>query len=284
MERRDNALLDMDGMSMDVTYQKREESVAMKVTVNNDYPWHMHHHVELFYVVEGAITMMIGDKRMTLEKGMVSVAMPEIVHRTVTTEYSKALMIIVSPDFLPDFASELLHMHLEVPFFAQTEEMEQVREEFSRLMNYMEMTWDREDNYVVAGEQLRRVKGHLYLIFSQLFKSAVFLPRKQTEESMNQRIVVYLNEHFSEPIGLGELSKALGYSRYHISHVFKDIFDCSLTEYLGYLRAGRALELLRGTDMSIADICYASGFSSLRTFYRVFEGIYGKTPGSFRRE
>ena len=267
---------------MGITYQKREEPVTVKVTLNNDYPWHMHHHVELFYVKEGAITMTIGDKRQTLEKGMISVALPETIHRTETPEYSKALMVIISPDLLPDFISEFLHMHLETPFYMRTEELVHVAEELARLMEGMGMTWDSADNYLVEGEQLRRVKGHLYLIFSELFGKALFVPRNQQEEGMNQRIAAYLNEYYLEQIGLQELSEALGYSKYHISHVFKAMFECSLTEYIGRLRAERAMELLRGTDMAIVDICYASGFNSLRTFYRVFEELYGKAPGTFR--
>jgi len=267
---------------MSVVYQQREEPVTVKVTLNNDYPWHMHHHVELFYVEDGAIAVTIGEKRQVLEKGMISVALPETIHRTETPENSKALMVIVSPEFLPDFALEFLHMHLETPFFTDAKELAHVAEELHRLMEGMGITWDCADYYPVEGEMLRRAKGHLYLIFSELFAKAALVPRRQEDEGMNQRIAAYLNEHYSEQIGLRELSEALGYSKYHISHVFKTLFECSLTEYIGRLRAERAMELLKETDMAIIDVCYASGFNSLRTFYRVFEELYGKAPGTVR--
>ena len=44
------------------------------------------------------------------------------------------------------------------------------------------------------------------------------------------------------------------------------------------------MELLKETDMAIIDVCYASGFNSLRTFYRVFEELYGKAPGTVREK
>ena len=44
------------------------------------------------------------------------------------------------------------------------------------------------------------------------------------------------------------------------------------------------IALLEHTDMSITDICMEAGFQSLRTFHRVFQEKYKKTPREYKNE
>jgi len=41
--------------------------------------------------------------------------------------------------------------------------------------------------------------------------------------------------------------------------------------------------LLRETDRTVTDVCFAVGFTSLGTFSRTFRGIVGETPSAYRR-
>lgn len=95
-----------------------------------------------------------------------------------------------------------------------------------------------------------------------------------------QNISSYLNLHFTEELNLSQLADALGYSKYHISHIFKENFGCSYNDYLKRIRSEHAMGLLSHSDMTATEICFASGFSSLRSFYRAFREIYGVTPRS----
>ena len=89
-----------------------------------------------------------------------------------------------------------------------------------------------------------------------------------------------MNLHFTEELNLSQLADALGYSKYHISHIFKENFGCSYNDYLKRIRSEHAMGLLSHSDMTATEICFASGFSSLRSFYRAFREIYGVTPHS----
>lgn len=98
-----------------------------------------------------------------------------------------------------------------------------------------------------------------------------------------QDISNYLNQHFTEELSLSQLACALGYSKYHISHIFRDKFGCSYNDYLKRLRAEYAMGLLTHSELSVTEVCFASGFSSLRSFYRAFHEIYGASPRSLTR-
>ena len=88
--------------------------------------------------------------------------------------------------------------------------------------------------------------------------------------------------HFLEELSLPQLADALGYSKYHISHIFKSKFGCSYNDYLKRRRSEHAMGLLTHSNMTVTDICFASGFCSLRSFYRAFHEVYGTTPRSVK--
>lgn len=127
----------------------------------------------------------------------------------------------------------------------------------------------------------RLLKGYLAVFLSYLFDTIPLVPNHSERPDLCQSIAEYLDAHFLEPVSLTALSHDLGYSKYHVSHVCNEKFGCSLSDYVNRLRAEHAMGLLTHTDLSITDICYASGFRSLRTFYRVFREYYQKTPGDF---
>ncbi|MFW6091026.1 MAG: helix-turn-helix transcriptional regulator, partial [Actinomycetota bacterium] len=52
--------------------------------------------------------------------------------------------------------------------------------------------------------------------------------------------------------------------------------------YLQRRRVERAMFMLRETDRSVTDICFAVGFTSLGTFSRTFHAIVGQSPSAYR--
>ena len=132
---------------------------------------------------------------------------------------------------------------------------------------------------------IRISKGYLYAITGMILSQMTLVKLDRLYDAVGpcQEISNYLNQHFSEEISLSQLAGALGYSKYHISHIFKDKFGCSYSDYLRRLRAEYAMGLLTHSELSVTEICFASGFSSLRSFYRAFHEIYGASPGSMAR-
>ena len=249
-------------------YQNRDEYLFVKITNNNNYPAHMHRQVEIFYVLDGAIEITISGQKKLLEKGMVSIAFPNAVHETRTPERSSAVMIIFNHAFLPDFSSEFSTHIPENPFPA----CPQNAERFSFLMNGLLENAKNTD--------IRISKGYLYILTAMILSQVPLAKQKNLYDSVGicQDISNYLNQHFTEELNLSQLSDALGYSKYHISHIFRDKFGCSYNDYLKRLRAEHAMGLLTHSELSVTEICFASGFSSLRSFYRAFHEIYGTSP------
>lgn len=255
-------------------YQNRDDYLFVKITNDNNYQAHMHRQVEIFYVLDGAIEMTISGQKKLLEKGMVSIAFPNVVHETCTPGHSSAVMIIFNHIFLPDFSAEFSTRHPQEPFVAGLPDAGAFASLVEGLLDNAQKNTD-----------IRISKGYLYAITSMILSHITLLKQDRLYDAVGpcQEISNYLNQHFSEEISLSQLAGALGYSKYHISHIFKDKFGCSYSDYLRRLRAEYAMGLLTHSELSVTEICFASGFSSLRSFYRAFHEIYGASPGSMAR-
>lgn len=87
-----------------------------------------------------------------------------------------------------------------------------------------------------------------------------------------------------EAISLTRMAKDLGYSPYSLSRVFSSTFHTNFNQYLNELRLGRAIDLLENTSETVTEIAWNSGFTSLRTFNRVFKDRFRLSPKEYRNK
>lgn len=78
------------------------------------------------------------------------------------------------------------------------------------------------------------------------------------------------------------LARVSGVSEAHFARSFKDAFGVPPHRYLLTRRIERATALLRETELSITDIAFQTGWSSLGTFGRTFRDVTGESPGDLR--
>jgi AraC-like DNA-binding protein len=87
---------------------------------------------------------------------------------------------------------------------------------------------------------------------------------------------------YAEPLGVDDLARAAGLSRAHFSREFRRTFGESPHSYLLTRRLERAAALLRTTDRSVAEICFAVGLRSVGSFTTSFTRTYGLSPTAYR--
>src|SRR6476619_5791665 len=87
---------------------------------------------------------------------------------------------------------------------------------------------------------------------------------------------------YFEPLGVGDLARAAGFSRAHFSREFRRTFGESPHSYLLTRRLERAAALLRNTDRSVARICVDVGLQSVGSFTTSFTRTYGVSPTAYR--
>jgi AraC-like DNA-binding protein len=87
---------------------------------------------------------------------------------------------------------------------------------------------------------------------------------------------------YFEPLTVADLARAAGLSRAHFSREFRRVFGEAPHQYLLTRRLERAAALLRNTDRSVTEVCFAVGLSSVGSFTSSFGRVYGATPVAYR--
>lgn len=141
-------------------------------------------------------------------------------------------------------------------------------------------------------EKIRNNKGfseenltvEVYALLMELFNVA---STKHSSDgyhgNMIEALKVYISAHLEEKITVAGLSEIAHMSPTHFSRVFRQYTGFSPYDYVINARLNKAKELLLKTDMSVAQIAYATGFNSQANFVYCFTDSMGVSPGKFRK-
>ncbi|EHY89604.1 helix-turn-helix domain-containing protein [Saccharomonospora azurea] len=91
-----------------------------------------------------------------------------------------------------------------------------------------------------------------------------------------------MDRDYATPLDIPALARIARVSEAHFTRTFRATFGETPHRYLQRRRVERAMFLLRDTDRSVTDICFAVGFGSLGTFSRTFRDIVGHSPRTYR--
>jgi|GEM_PF-272578 len=98
-----------------------------------------------------------------------------------------------------------------------------------------------------------------------------------------ERILVWLESHYAEPLRLKQMAAELHLSPYHLSHLFKECTGSSISDYVTARRLQQAIKLLTSTDQAVARIGEAIGVTNCSYFCKLFKSHYGVTPHQYRK-
>lgn len=118
---------------------------------------------------------------------------------------------------------------------------------------------------------------------AQVLSSSAFAHMEQVSESRRiQRVQHYINAYFRENIRLEHMAELAGMTPTAFSRFFRLRTGRTLTDYVIDMRIGTASRLLVDTTMSVAEICFESGFNNLSNFNRIFRKKKNCSPTEFR--
>jgi transcriptional regulator GlxA family with amidase domain len=91
-----------------------------------------------------------------------------------------------------------------------------------------------------------------------------------------------MDREFDEPLDVPALASSAAMSTGHFSRSFKAAFGEGPYSYLMTRRIERAKTLLRRGDMSVTDVCFEVGCTSLGSFSTRFTELVGESPSAYR--
>ena len=104
------------------------------------------------------------------------------------------------------------------------------------------------------------------------------------ELALLRRVRDRIDREFAEPLDVEALARGVRMSAGHLSREFRRAYGESPYSYLMTRRIERAMALLRRGDLSVTDVCFEVGCSSLGTFSTRFTELVGVPPSVYRQQ
>jgi AraC-like DNA-binding protein len=131
-----------------------------------------------------------------------------------------------------------------------------------------------------------KIKGLIYILLSMLIRlNIITIPQKELKDyefERLDRVLKYMEQHFSDDISLNEISKILNMNYSYVSRYFKKITGKSYKQYIDYIRICEAQKQILLKKRYIYQIAVDCGFASVQSFNRVYKRVMGYSPSEFK--
>ena len=234
---------------------------------NVNFGLHFHKNYEVIYVISGKAICSINGKTKIVEEGEFAFCLSNEIHSIKSLGESKVWIGVFSMDFIHEFAKHQSGKTGVDFAFRCSESTTQY------LLNNL-IQKNTSDIFVI--------KSCLYALCSEYLRQISLEKNVEKTSSVMGSIVEYVEKNYKNPISLSTISQALGYDYYYFSKTFTRLFSMNFNEYLNIYRFNEACALLIGSDLSITEISYESGFQSVRSFNNTFKRYTGVSPSEWR--
>ncbi|MBQ7034567.1 MAG: helix-turn-helix transcriptional regulator [Clostridia bacterium] len=257
-------------IQFDIERERSRELYKQTVDDNIDgqCQFNFHSQIELYFVDEGEIDACINTHRQLLKKDQMAVALSYDSHLFRSMGRSRSSILIVPPDLCREFTAAVQNKQIQNPFICDEETVKKIKFFLEALKS--------------DGSNEVRRRGYIYVILG-IVLDHLFLENTQAamDTGLSSRILFFLNQNFRGEISLDSLAAAFGYSKAYLSRYFKASFGIGINRYVNILRLRNAMLLMRDGKNTHIYCALESGFTSIRTFYRVFKSEFGCTPSDY---
>jgi len=235
--------------------------------------WHQDH--ELIFITGGQQVIGINQQQFQLSVGHIVLIAQRDIHYFTEHQNTAGFMFIFRDKWISHLLPEASwHWYIEDP--DQLDELVELARQIVLENN------SRTTHNELAAE------GHLQLFLSSLLKnlspdsSCEIVSSGQQRMAYMQEILSYIDDHFCAPLTREDIASQFHLSVSHFTRLFRAATGQTLTDYLARKRIESVCHELQQTDLPVTEIALQHGYSSIRTFNRVFQKIMGVAPSAVR--
>ena len=96
-----------------------------------------------------------------------------------------------------------------------------------------------------------------------------------------EEVTHYIRDHLGEELSIDRLAGAFFLSRYYLMHRFKEVYGCTLHQYIRQKRLQQAAEEIRA-GTGVLKAAEEAGFGDYSAFLRAFRAAYGRSPREWK--
>jgi len=263
---------------------------AMRIwytSLTAQYPDHWHHEMEILVSESGYYRAQSEGTTYLIGPGDILMIPPGVLHSIEMQQSNQGFVYLLNLDFLESIRSVSRVMPLlSHPVFLTRENHPALTAQAGQFLKEMRDDYfgDNDLRELLVDASLMRL---LEKLVHDLFDLRGDYPTHRYDKrgAYNGKfndVLLYLDEHFAEDLTVEAVARRFGFSKYHFSRLFKQYTSYTFCDYLHYRRIKAAELLMPQMDLSLTDIAYRAGFSSLSTFSRLFRQRRGCTPSEYR--
>jgi AraC-like DNA-binding protein/quercetin dioxygenase-like cupin family protein len=252
---------------------------------------HWHEQMEIIYVKKGSGTVTVNMTALPVSAGCLVPILPGELHAIEGT---------------PGVRMEYENIIFSLSILESTDENDWCRTHVIRALENGTLTFPRPilpgtDFHRQAAQALdladhacmERTSGYALLVKSSLFQFLYALyshrypetgrPASQHEDSL-KKVILFVKEHFAEPITVEDAAAVTEYSPAHFMRFFRQETGQTFIRFLSDYRLSYASYLLKESGDPVSAVAEKSGFFNLSYFIRIFRSHFGLSPGQYRRQ
>ena len=105
---------------------------------------------------------------------------------------------------------------------------------------------------------------------------------RSADEVLMEKIMKVVNENLSNPeLNVEMLAMNVGLSRVHVHRKLKELTNLSARDFIRNIRLQQAAILLKEKKLTVSEVAYATGFTSLSHFSSIFKEVHGLSPKEY---
>ncbi len=232
---------------------------------------HLHTSLEVVCVTKGCVKMTVNGKGRSIGEGQATIIMPLEVHSFDEGENSECLVCVFSRNLVESFFDKVCNSIPQKPVcLLGKSTLDYVCDKFP----------DGENGEILKAQAV------LLTLCEEIYEKCEFSATESRQETVFLKAVEYTAENFTEIPGLSSVAEQLGVNSAYLSRVFKENSRQDYTDYLNLLKCSYAARLLIRSypELNISQIALTSGFGSIRSFNRVFCGVFSMTPREYIKQ
>lgn len=252
--------------------RERNARLFLRSYKNDACVFQFHSQIEIYFVDEGEMEMLVDGKRELLSAPAVSVALSYVPHAyTRSPDETRSSVLLIPAALCEEFLAAMKGKRLASPYITDPEAARELR----RLYDLVAAS---------EGNSVKRL-GYIYTILGRILDMTEQIPATAgMDADLAKRILLYIDEAYASGISPADVAQHFGYSQCYVSRYFSETFGTTLSRYITSVRLRSAVALMREGRHDITYCALESGFASMRTFYRAFRQEYGASPTEFIRE
>lgn len=258
---------------------------------NSFTPWHWHRSVELFYIQSGFLEYMTPGGKWIFPAGSGGFVNSNVLHSTVfqrQKENNIQLLHIFDPSLisgesgsrietkyiLPLTASAGVEL---IPLFPDKPEQAEILKSILSAFELRESHWGYE-------LKLRNILSDIWMKLFELARPQMQSSQSADGDGKIKKLMIYIHEHYSQPISVAELSQSVPVSKRACFRLFREHLHTTPAEYIRSYRLQKACQMLARSNESITQIACQCGLGSSSYFGKIFRDAYQCTPLEYRRK